>query len=148
MNNGGLIAGSVLMIIGYIVIRVYIELVIRYNYFSKNERKKYRKTVSLLNKFWLTWIENHSKVKYSKSERKYINYPLIISTYKMMNITMLIFLIGVELTVVMSFINIFQTRYAYVVLTGYSLCILLCFVILSFIEGYKRTEYHRKRRGW
>ena len=141
----GLVLGSILMFFSYIFVRTFMELHIRVNYFSKSAYKKYRKEVNFSKRFWLTWLSVNSKAKYSKYERKYINYPLIIKIYKVLNIITLSLLGIVAFFVIMTAIDIFQIRYAYMAMISYSVCILFCFIVFYIIKGYERTEYHRKR---
>ena len=141
----GLVLGSILMFFSYILVRTFMALHIRADYFSKSAYKKYRKEVNFSKRFWFTWLSVNSKAKYSKYERKYINYPFIIKIYKILNIIMLSLLGIVAFFVIMTAIDVFQIRYAYMVMILYSICILFCFIVISIIVGYERTEYHRKR---
>ena len=141
MSNGIIIV----LIISYIISRGFIELFV-ITYFSKNTYKSYKKQTNFLQRYWLIWIAKNSCVKYLKSERRYINYPIVMAVLFYTNIILFLSLIIVFLLVFLGNIDVLDMKYSELGILIYIVEIIISFGIYAFLENYVHNEYHRKRR--
>lgn len=143
MNTNMLIL-TIMSIIGYLISRGFIELWV-FTYFSKKRYNAYKKQTNIQQRYWLTWLKKNVSVKYLKSERRYINYPVIMSVYYYTHITVFISLAITLLIVILVCFGFLDMVCAEVMIPVYLTEVILSFVIYFFIGNYEHHNYHKKR---
>lgn len=142
-------AGNIIILIVFfsiilIVLRGYMGLTVRLA-LSKKERKKYKESSSLVNRWFFCSTHRVIKDKYDKYEKRTIRYTLIMVIYKYMTIALhcsLLALIMAGLLVYVSktFCPLFE--YACWICTGSDI---LSILVLSGVALYEGFRYHKNR---
>ena len=140
---------TIFCFVGYLILRILIGLNVKL-YCSKKEYKIYKHETNLMQRFFLFWVKKNSRVKYLKSENRYINYPVIMSVYFYINLTNFISTIIVFIIEVLVSIDVLATNYAELGACVFLIETLLSFVIFALVVNYEHRNYHikRQRRRW
>jgi len=135
---------TILCCLGYLFLRILIELRIKL-YCSKKEYKIYKREINFVQRYFVFWIKNNSRIKYLKSENRHINYPAIMSVYfytHFANFISVIIILAIDILVAL---DVLATKCAEICTVVFLSEILLSFVVLALIENYEHRNYHKKR---
>ena len=128
----------------FIVCKAFMSLII-WDSFSKGQYKKYKRESGFLERYFIVSTQRYVKDRYSKSEKRVINYTSIVKVLFYLNILLhLVFVIHFFGVLIFGFIDINDAIVGSISLI-YFLMILLCFIIFALIEQYEKRNYHKKR---
>ena len=128
----------------FIVCKAFMSLII-WNSFSKGQYKKYKRESGFWERYFIVSTQRYVKDRYSKSEKRVINYTSIVKVLFYLNILLhLVFVIHFFGVLIFGFIDINDAIVGSISLI-YFLMILLCFIIFALIEQYEKRNYHKKR---
>ena len=132
---------SALLFIGC---KAFMSLII-WDSFSKGQYKKYKRESGFWERYFIVSTQRYVKDRYSKSEKRVINYTSIVKVLFYLNILLhLVFVIHFFGVLIFGFIDINDAIVGSISLI-YFLMILLCFIIFALIEQYEKRNYHKKR---
>lgn len=128
----------------FIVCKAFMSLII-WDSFSKGQYKKYKRESGFWERYFIVSTQRYVKDRYSKSEKRVINYTSIVKVLFYLNILLhLVFVIHFFGVLIFGFIDINDAIVGSISLI-YFLMILLCFIIFALIEQYEKRNYHKKR---
>ena len=115
------------------------------------EWKRYKKSATRLDRWFFLSFRKEVKAKFSKSEGRIINYPVIVSYFRLINGIM--HLLYALLLICSAFVAITgrlssATSVLNAVFVLYGGAALLSFLLYACIEFYVRKRYHRERMRW
>ena len=128
----------------FIVCKAFMSLII-WDSFSKGQYKKYKRESGFWERYFIVSTQRYVKDRYSKSEKRVINYTSMVKVLFYLNILLhLVFVIHFFGVLIFGFIDINDAIVGSISLI-YFLMILLCFIIFALIEQYEKLNYHKKR---
>lgn len=133
-------------IVGYLFSRAFIEFAI-YVLLTPKKYKKYKEKTTLKQRYWIIGVKSFFSVKYVKSEKRMINYPMIISVYSSVHATMFVSLMVVFAIAILSHINVINEKNLAVAILIYLIEIITSFGIYACVNNYEHYNYHRRING-
>ena len=131
-------AAALLIIRGYMGAELYLCL-------SKKARKAYKKEVSFIDWWFFRSAPQRVQDKYSKHEKKTIQYPEIMAFYRVLN-ALLHLMFAVELMVAAAFALDWLTGTVYNAVCQLYLCTCaLILVLIAIINFTTNRRYYRSR---
>ena len=145
MKNNAIIL-LLFCIVGYLFSRIFVEIAI-YILLTPKKYKKYKEKTTLKQRYWIIGVKSFFSVKYVKSEKRMINYPMIISVYSSVHATMFVSLMVVFAIAILSHINVINEKNLAVAILIYLIEIITSFGIYACVNNYEHYNYHRRRNG-
>lgn len=138
----------IILVIGcaaVLFIRLFISLVMRYSVMSKNEYKGYCTNNKLIKRWFFINADCWCKNKYSKGERRVIDYKFYLKTYSLSLIVLhVIWSLAVAVFILFCFGCVGEMIcdiFIYLLLFS----VTVCFIMLACIENSMRRNYHKSR---
>ena len=127
-----------------LIIRGYMSLSFQLS-MSKKERKNYKKSAGILNRWFFWSAPCFVKDQYSKFEKRTIRYTIIVPIYRAINIAHHVLCLATLLTILVNRLTFLPLKYTEAVYFTYILFCLVVFCILAIIELVMNQRYHRNR---
>ena len=133
-------------VVGYAFSRAFIEVWI-YSLLSKSYRKRYKEKKSLFQRYWLIGVKDFFKIKYLRSERRIVNYSMIISVYSVTHATLFFSLIALIAIAFAFYLNLISERVVGIAIVAYCIEIILSFAVYALVSNYEHYNYYRRING-
>ena len=136
-------------LITFLIIRGWMELSLLLP-MSKKERKNYRASLSLLDRWFFLSAPNVIKDKKNKYEKRTIRYKTIATIYRCMIIILVCEMLVLITLGMLCFVSeIFAVLYSWSCWI-YIISAMLSFLVLTCVEFYTNIRYHKKRyrKAW
>lgn len=127
-----------------LAIRGYMALTVRLS-LTKKMRKHYKSEYCLIDRWFFISIPYLVKSKYSKSEKRTIDYPLIMLIYRYLNIINHLLFFAEFILLVLLFLKLMDSFYLYLLIKFFFIVYLVEFLALALVEFLENKKYHLNR---
>jgi len=108
-------------------------------------RKHYKSEYCLIDRWFFISIPYLVKSKYSKSEKRTIDYPLIMLIYRYLNIINHLLFFAEFILLVLLFLKLVDSFYLYLLIKFFFIVYLVEFLALALVEFLENKKYHLNR---
>ncbi|MBQ3147556.1 MAG: hypothetical protein IJB91_07515 [Oscillospiraceae bacterium] len=142
MRNAGwlLLFSLVILLVVRGLMSIFVQLSM-----SKKERKQYRTSAGIIDRWFLWSIPHYVKDRYSRYEKRVIHYTMIVPICRMISITLTVLFLTELVAILLNQLGFLALKYAEIVCIVYFVVGFVSFCIVAAIEFFTNRRYHRSR---